>query len=202
MITLFDDPAVLHHEDHVGAADRRQPVGDHETRPIRPQRVHGFLDEHLGAGVDRAGRLVEDQDRRIAEERPGDRHQLLLAGRDVAALVVDDRVVPVGEGAHESIHVRDPGGLVDLLVGGIRIAVPQVVADRAAEQPGVLQHHADVGAELVAREAGDVTPVEGDPTRVELVEPHDEVHERRLARTGRADDGDGLAPARRPRSAR
>ena len=57
---------------------------------VRPQRGHRLLDEHLGAGVDRAGGLVEDQDRRIGEERAGDREQLLLARADVAALVVDD----------------------------------------------------------------------------------------------------------------
>ena len=40
---------------------------------------------------------------------------------------------------------------------------------------------------------GDVLAVEQDAAAVELVEPHDEVHERRLARTGRSDDRDGLA---------
>ena len=39
---------------------------------------------------------------------------------------------------------------------------------------------------------GDVLAVEQDAPAVELVEPHDEVHERRLARAGRPDDRDRL----------
>ena len=66
----------------VGVADGRQPVGDHEAGALRPQRGHGLLDQHLGAGVDRAGGLVEDEDRRVGEEGPGDGEQLLLAGAD------------------------------------------------------------------------------------------------------------------------
>src|SRR5205814_750402 len=40
---------------------------------------------------------------------------------------------------------------------------------------------------------GDVATVERDATAVQLVEPHDEVDQRRLACAGRADDGDGSA---------
>ena len=66
-----------------------------------------------------------------------------------------------------------------------------------AEEPGVLQHHADAGAQVVAREVADVDAVERDAAGVQLVEPHDEVDERRLARAGRPDDGHGLTGADR-----
>ena len=74
--------AAVHHQDGVGVADRRQSVRDDEAGTTRAQRRHRPLDEHLGASVDRARRLVEDEDRRVGEERPGDREQLLLAGAD------------------------------------------------------------------------------------------------------------------------
>ena len=50
------------------------------TNDVRPcaQRVHRLLDEHLGAGVHRRRRLVEDEDRRVGQERAGDGQQLLL----------------------------------------------------------------------------------------------------------------------------
>ena len=164
MGALLDDRAVLHHQDQVGVADRGQPVGDDEAGPVRAQRGHRLLHQHLGAGVDRAGRLVEDQQRRVGEERPGDGDQLLLAGADVAALVVDHRVVAVGQRVHEPVDVGRPRRREDLLLGGVRPAVGDVVADRAAEQPGVLQHHADLrraGRRAVI--VGDVDAVEGDP---------------------------------------
>jgi len=34
MSAALDDTAGLHHQDLVGVADRRQPVGDDETRPV------------------------------------------------------------------------------------------------------------------------------------------------------------------------
>ena len=39
----------------------------------------------LGARVERRRRLVEDDDRRVAEQRPGDRQPLPLTDRDVGA---------------------------------------------------------------------------------------------------------------------
>ena len=78
----------------------------------------------------------------------------------VAALVVDDRVVAVGQRVHEAVDVGGPGRLEDLLLGGVEVAVGDVLADRAAEQPRVLQHHADVRAQLAAAHLGDVVAVE------------------------------------------
>jgi len=43
-------------------------------------------------------------------------------------------------------------------------AVGDVVVDRAVEQPGVLQDHAEGVTEVVAREIADVDAVDGDPT--------------------------------------
>ena len=173
--------------------DRRWAI----TKLVRfdAQRVHRLLDLHLGAGVDRAGRLVEDEDRRLGEEGAGDRQQLLLAGADVVALLVDQRVVAVGQRVHEAVDVASPCAAARIsLLGGAGLAVGDVVADRAAEQPRVLQHHAD--AATAARGGASIAmsrPSSVMRAAVELVEPHDQVDERRLAGAGRPDDGDGLA---------
>ena len=42
------------------------------------KRQHRMLQQQLGAGVDRRGGLVEDQQGRVGEERPSDGHELLL----------------------------------------------------------------------------------------------------------------------------
>ena len=72
MITLLDDPATVNHDDHVGVADRREAMGDDEGGAPVTQARHGLLDQHLGARVDVARRLVEDEDARIREERARD----------------------------------------------------------------------------------------------------------------------------------
>ena len=59
--------------------------------------------------------------------------------------------------------------------------------DRPAEQPGVLQHHSQSRAQFGAGDRGDVEAVEGDGPAVDLVEPHEQVDQRRLASTGGSD---------------
>ncbi len=114
-------------------------------------------------------------------------------GRDVGGVVVEDGVVAVGQRAHEVVDVGRLGGRDDLLLGGVLAAVGDVLADRAAEQPGVLQHHAEGPAQVVAGHLAGVDAVDGDAPAVDLVEAHQQVDERRLAGAGRADDRDRLA---------
>ncbi len=164
-----------------------------------PQPGHRLLDEDLCARVDAARRLVEDEDRRVCDERPGDRDELLLAGRDVGGVLVDHGVVPLRLGPHEVIDVRGLGGGSDLLARGAFAPVRDVVPDRPGEQPRVLKNHAECPPHVVTDEVARVDAIEQDASRVDLVETHEKVDYRRLARTGRADDRDGLT--RRDREA-
>src|SRR5450759_4943355 len=44
---LLDDPAVVHDEDRVGVADRREAMGDHEAGPALHELRHRALDQDL-----------------------------------------------------------------------------------------------------------------------------------------------------------
>ena len=63
------------HDDLVGVDDGREPVGDDDDGAA----AHRVLERLLHAGfrfvVERRGRLVEQQDRRVAHERAGDRER-------------------------------------------------------------------------------------------------------------------------------
>ncbi len=78
MRPLLDDETVLEHDDQIGVSDRRETVGDDERRPALEQQVQRMLDLPLGADVDGARRLVEDQDPRVGEEGARERDQLSL----------------------------------------------------------------------------------------------------------------------------
>src|SRR5699024_8955010 len=114
------------------------------------------------------------------EEGAGDGDQLLLAGGEGRSVVVHDRVVAVGQLAGEVVDVGGDGGLDHLVVGRVQPPVADVLAQGALEQPGVLEDHAGALAQLGAGEVADVDPVDGDPSAVDLVDPHHEVHQRRL----------------------
>ena len=89
MRALLDEAAALEHEDAVGVADRAQPVRDHERGAADEQLVEALLDGALRLGVERARRLVEEQDRRPVVERASDRDPLLLAAGEPQPRLAD-----------------------------------------------------------------------------------------------------------------
>ncbi len=169
---------------------------DHEARAPLHEPRHRLLDKRLGAGVHRAGGLIEDEDRRVGHERTRDREQLPLTLRDVGAVVVELGVVSVGQRTHEVVHVRGVRGGHDLLVGSVFTTIREVLADCALEQPRVLQDHAEGTAQVVAGHVACVHAVDQDAAILKLIEAHEEVHERGLAGAGGPDDSDRLARQR------
>ena len=85
VVAVGDDAAVVEHDDLIGERDRREAVGDHEGRAPGHRLVERQLDLLLGRGVDRGGRVVEDQHARVGEQRARDRDALALAARERAA---------------------------------------------------------------------------------------------------------------------
>src|SRR5438477_8857459 len=62
MRAALHDPPFGEHDDEVRVLHRGEPVRDDEDRAVRHQSVDRLLDQPLGFGVERAGRLVENQD--------------------------------------------------------------------------------------------------------------------------------------------
>ncbi len=71
------------------------------TKLVRPfiRRSKRLLDARLGAGVDAAGRLVQDQDARVGQDRAGNRQQLALSLAQVAAPLGEHRLVTLRQAA-------------------------------------------------------------------------------------------------------
>ncbi len=79
MVAALDDMAGFEHQDLVGIDHRRQAMRDHQDRVPGRHLGEARLDLALGLGVERRGRLVENQDPRRLQDDPGDRDALLLA---------------------------------------------------------------------------------------------------------------------------
>ena len=67
VIALLDDGAILHDEDDVGLADGREAVGNDEAGSALCHAVEGLLNADLGAGIDRGGCLIQNENGRQAE---------------------------------------------------------------------------------------------------------------------------------------
>ena len=105
------------------------------------------LDDALALVVERAGRLVEDQDARIGDQRAGDGDALALAARKAAAALADHGVVALRQLEDEVMRAGELRRLDHPLHRHAGIGERDVVADRAVEQHVLLQHHADLAAQ-------------------------------------------------------
>src|SRR5437879_3234349 len=82
----------------VGPDDAREPVGEDEGGAAAHEAVERLLDRGLALRVDRGERLVQDQDRRVAQERAGDRDALALAGGETHPALAHHGLVSLRQG--------------------------------------------------------------------------------------------------------
>ena len=174
---------------------------DRDRRPPLGQPLERLLDEPLGLRVERRGRLVEHQDRRVPQHGARDRHALLLAAREAVAALADDGLVAVGKRGDQLVDLRGPRRLLDLLVGGVGLREAEVLAHGRVEEIGLLRDDADRRGERLEGQLANVDPVDRDRALGRVVEPRDEVAARRLAGAGLAHER-GLGAGRAPRTRR
>ena len=121
------------------------------TSVVRPRgdAHERLLERQLGPRVERRGRLVQHQDRRVLEHHARDGDPLLLAARELQAALAHDRPVALGQADDEVVDLRHAGRGLDLGLAGTRPAVGDVGGDRVVEQHRVLRHDADRAAQAV-----------------------------------------------------
>src|SRR3954451_10679023 len=168
-------------------------MSDHDGR-LSVVRDHlAYEVEDLGArgGVEVAGRLVREDDRRTRGERPGDGHTLLLASRELRW--------PVGAAVVEAGPLDDLFDplLVDLAAGELERKPDVLLRVQHREEVEELEDEADVLApelrQLVVAEPRDVGAGDRDRSGCGPVEPRQDVHHGRLSGPGRANDGRELS---------
>jgi hypothetical protein len=106
-------------------------MGDDERGPPFHQQLHRVDDGRFSLGVERAGRLVQDEDRRIFQERTGERDALTFASRKEHATLSHSRLIAVGKPADEVMCMGMARGRDDLVIGGPGTRVCDVLGDAA-----------------------------------------------------------------------
>ena len=141
------DPAAVQDHDPLGQVQRRPAVRDDQRGAAPHHLAQRGVDLRLQARVDSRGGVVEDQHPGIGDQGPGQRHPLPLAAGQSQALLADHGVVTVGQPDDELVGLRRLGCGDDLLIGGVRPAVGDVVPHRGGEQEAVLHDQPDRGAQ-------------------------------------------------------
>ena len=195
------DPAPLEEEDLVDVLDRREPVRHDDAGQVLRPGAEGLHEPLLVVRVEAGGDVVEEEEPGRARDRPRYGDSLALAAGDADAALAEEGLGPLGEVAELALELgrgEGPrqGGLVDAP------AVPRrpqghVLAYRAREEEGLL---GDVGYDrgqrglLPAAVGAGNRPAPGpDPARARVEEAAEDLHQGRLARADRADDGELLA---------
>ena len=125
----------------------------------------------IGFRVYTGGRVIQQQDRRILQQRTCDSHPLLLpAGKGHAALAYQ-RVVPFGESLNHVMDCRRPGRGLHLFIGDISYqTIGDIVADRRRKQERLLLHNADLAAQKTARIVPQFFAVQNDVAAAVVIE--------------------------------
>ena len=156
-------------------------MGDDDDGAALGHRAQVGLDDLLALGIERGGRLVEDQDARLGDERAGDREPLALAARQIGAALLDHRVIALRHPRDELVCARHLGGGHDLVDRQRGVGERDVLAHRAVKQHVLLQHHADLAAEPRWVDLRDVDPIDQHAAVGRLFETEHDAHQRRFA---------------------
>ena len=168
----------------------------HHQRLAGGERFFKTVDEiHLGLGVHRPGRLVEEQDFRRGHQRARQHQQRALPARQAAAAFPDRKIEAGGIARQEDVGARARHRVDQLLVGGARGAEHEIVAHRTRKQVGVLRDIAEALADLVRVILAAVEAVDRHLAVGRGVKPAHQPAKGRLTRGDAADDPDPLAGA-------
>ncbi len=103
MAALLHEPPLLHHEDAVGAHHARKAMRDENGRAPFGEALERFAQGFLALGIERGGGLVEQQDRRVAQEGAGNGDALLLPAGEAPREFAHGRLVALRKRADEGI---------------------------------------------------------------------------------------------------
>src|SRR5215470_2375050 len=193
----FDDASGVQHDDAVGAANRREPVRDDDRRATGHQIVERLLHHHLAFGVERAGRLVEDQNWRVLQNRARDRDALALAARKYRAALADHRIVAFRQLAYELVGERRARGPSDLFIAAVGAVRPvgDVGPHGVVKEARLLSDDRDGAAQADDSEVAHVVAVDQHRALDYVVKSRNQIYQRALTRAAQAHDGDRFARA-------
>jgi hypothetical protein len=97
MSAALDDMAVVEYQNQVSTANSAESVRYNKGRSTLKQHFQCPLQAGFGDAVDRAGRLVQDQNSRVGQEGAGETDELPLSQGESGALLNNLRAQPIGQ---------------------------------------------------------------------------------------------------------
>src|SRR5216684_3882987 len=193
MRALLAQAAFVKHEDAIGVLNGTQAVRDDESGAPGEQAIQSFANEQLGLGVHARSGFVENQEARVVGKSAGKINELALADGECGAAFVDVAGDALGKGADEFAEADFVNGVFDCGAIDAGRAEPDVRFNGAGKKKGILEHDAELAAEILQVNQANVLAVEEDLAALNVVKAEQEGDESGFASAGVSHDGDGLA---------
>lgn len=111
-------------------------MGNHERSSPPNEGVDGPLHLRFGDGVKAGGGLVEQQDRRVLQQRPGDVQPLRLAFGNAPPARAENRLVAFGQFEDFVVNLGGARGGLDFFISGARAAQRMLSRTEALKRKG------------------------------------------------------------------
>src|SRR5262245_42967698 len=118
--------AAFQYRNAIGNLQRVEPMRDQERRPATSELFQRLVNLRFALGVHLARAFIEDQDTRVAENRPGQRDALLFAAGKRSAQLADTRVATFWKRFNELMSERFAGRGLYLFPASVTLAVGNV----------------------------------------------------------------------------
>ncbi len=139
MTAFLDNPSPVKDNDKVSIANGGQPVSDNHCSPSFQKMLEALLKKVLGLRVNVGGGFVQKKDSRISQKRPGKADKLALSHTEILSPLLKLGVVPLFQSQDEIVRTHCLGSGHYVIVGSIKVAVANVVFNRAREKERVLK---------------------------------------------------------------
>src|SRR5499426_673721 len=160
MGAAFDDLAASQVNDHIGIPHRGNAMRDEQSRPSLheslqfPQDVLFSLYVYTGEGV------VEDQNRRVFDDRSGKSGSLFLAAGQTNAALTDDGLELMAEGFDGRQQLGNPRRFLRFFAIAAVQTEQNIVVDGSGKEKDVLRDKADGSLHFGDRYAFDIPAVD------------------------------------------
>src|SRR6266852_7714831 len=169
---------------------------DHESSSPNHQVGQRLLHKHLGLRIQLRGGFVENQNRRIFQDRARNSDTLPLSSAQARSAFADYRIVPARQLHDEIVRQRRLGGSNDSILGNISQSVANVVPHRIVKQDVLLRHHGDLLAQRLDSYTANIHTVDANRSGGRFMEARQKIHERGFAGAARPHQSYDLAAAR------
>ena len=182
MCALLGDAAIFQHNDLIGICHGGQAMGNHQHGAPFGCAFQRALYLALGFGVEGAGGLVEQQQRRVFQQGARNAHALFFPARQFQPPLAHRRVIAFGQRQNEIVDLRGFGCRHHLGLGGIVAPIGDVIADRVVKEHGILGHNANGAMQAMQGDIAHILPIDAQGTRIDVVKPKQQPPNRGFAR--------------------